>query len=338
MTDTEFKRLLSSPEKFSGGYLFYGDEELVKTRYAALCAEAVCGADSFSAVVLEGADTSPAQLEGALSAVPMMTERGFVHLRAAPVSQWKDKVLEDYLGVFRRAAEYEQNVYVVSVLPGEADFGTPEKNRPSALYKKLTESLTPVVFAPKGGAQLTRWVERHFLSAGLNPEYGAADALIEYSGRDMFTLSGECEKLIAYAKAHNSPEVTSAMVAEVASPDLSEEAFALANAVLEGDRPRALEALGAAKRRREEPIAVLASVSRVMSDMLAVAVYAEAGLGAKEIAGKLKMHEYKAKLYLRSAGKNTDALAASLRRCLEADTALKSTNLGYIAIERLICG
>lgn len=67
--------------------------------------------------------------------------------------------------------------------------------------------------------------------------------------------------------------------------------MALANAVLEGDRPRALEALGAAKRRREEPIAVLASVSRVMSDMLAVAVYAEAGLGAKEIAGKLKMHD-----------------------------------------------
>lgn len=338
MTDSDFKRLLNSPEKLSGGYLFYGEEDLVKARYAASCAEAVCGGDTFSAVILDGAETTPARLEGALCAVPMMTDRSFVHLKNAPIAQWKDKILEDYLGIFERAKEYTQTVYIISVPPGEADFGNPEKNRPSALFRKLAENLTPVSFGQKGGAQLTRWVERHFLTAGLNVEYGAADALIEYSGRDMFTLTGECEKLIAYAKAHGSPEVTSAMVAEVASPDLSEEAFELANAVLEGDRLRALEALGSAKRRREEPIAVLASVSRVMSDMLAVAIYAESGLGAKEIASKLKMHEYKATLYLRAAGKNVDALAESLRRCLEADIALKSTTLGYIAIERLICG
>lgn len=338
MTDTEFKKLLSVPEKLSGGYLFYGDEELVKSRYTASAQNAVVGDDPFAAIILDGAETSPGKLEGALSAVPMMSERSFVHLRAAPVSQWKDAILEDYLGIFARAKDYTQTVYIISVPPGEADFGNPEKNRPSALFKKLTENLTPVSFGQKGGAQLTRWVERHFLAAGLNVEYGTADTLIEYSGQDMFTLSGECDKLIAYAKAHGSSEVTSAMVMEVASPDLSEEAFELSNAILAGDRPRALEALANAKRRREEPIAVLASVSRVMSDMLAVAIYAEAGLTQKEIAVRLKMHEYKTGLYLRAAGKNTEALAASLRRCLEADIALKSSTIGYIAIERLICG
>lgn len=338
MTDTEFKRLLSDPGKLSGGYLFYGDEELVKARYAASLAEAVCGGDPFSTVVLDGAEATPARLEASLCAVPMMTERSFVHLKNAPVSQWKDSVLQDYLDTFARAKEYTQTVYVISVAPDEVDFGNPEKNRPTPIYKKLTESLTPVSFGQKGGAQLTRWVERHFLAEGLNVEYGAADTLIEYSGRDMFTLSGECEKLVAYAKYHGAGEITSAMVMKVASPDLSEEAFELTNAVLEGDKPRALNALCAAKLRREEPVAVLASVSRIMSDMLAVAVYAEAGFGEKEIASRLKIHEYKAKLYLRAAGKNTEALCASLKRCLEADVALKSTGLGYIAIERLICG
>ena len=336
MTDTEFKRLLADPARLCGGYLFYGDEELVKARYAASFADAVC--DEFSRITLDGMDTTPEGLEDALSAMPMMSDRNFVHLRSAKMGSWKEGVLEEYLAVFERAKSYTQTVYVVTVEADEVDFGTPEKNRATAIYKKLTEHLTPVEFAKKGGAQLRRWIERHFLTAGLTPDYDAAETLIAISGQDMFTLTGECAKIAAYAKAHGSASVTAEMIREVASADLSEEAFELANAVLAGDKPRALKALSGAKMRREEPIAVLASVSRTMSDMLAVAIYAAEGFSAKEISQKLKMHEYKTGLYLKAAGTNVERLTKQLTRCLDADVALKSTTLGYIAIERLICG
>ena len=336
MTDTEFKRLLADPAKLRGGYLFWGDEELVKARYAASCGEAVC--DEFSRVTLDGIETTPEALDDALSSMPMMSDVNFVYLRSAKVGSWKDKVLDAYLDVFERAKAYAETVFIVSVDGDEADFGTPSKNKPSALYKKLAEVLTPVEFAKKGGAQLRRWVERHFLAAGLTPDYDAAETLIAIAGQDMFTLTGECAKITAYAKAHGASSVTADMIRETASPDLSEEAFELANAVLAGDKPRALEALAGSKLRREEPIAVLASVSRTMSDMLAVAILASEGMSASEIAKKLKMHEYKTGLYLKSAGTDTERLKRRLKRCLEADVALKSTNLGYIAIERLICG
>ena len=40
MTDSEFKRILSNPDKLSGPYLFFGEEELIKSRYAEMLAAA----------------------------------------------------------------------------------------------------------------------------------------------------------------------------------------------------------------------------------------------------------------------------------------------------------
>ena len=337
MTDSEFKRILSNPDKLSGPYLFFGEEELIKSRYAEMLAAAVCGEDTFSRTVLDGDSTSPGELEAAVAAFPMMSERNFVHLRAAPVSSWKDAQLSEYIAVFGRAKDYPQTVLLVTA-DASADFGNVARNKPNTLYKKLSAVLETVQFDRKGGAQLRRWVERHFTAAGVPFGYNTADALISRSGSDMFVLSGECEKLIAYSKSHGECEITPETVDFVACPDLSEEAFALSNAILSGDRAAALDALSKAKNRREEPIALLYSVSKVMSDMLSVATYASAGMTRQEISKKLKMHEYKTGLYMRAAGNDTAKLERSINRCLEADLAMKSSTLGYIALERLICG
>lgn len=337
MTDTEFKRLLADSDKLSGGFLFCGEEEFIKSRYAETLAAAVVGEDTFSRTVIDGAETTPGEVEAALCTASMFGGRRFVHIRRAAVGAWKDAVLAEYLDIFARAKDDGDLCFVVSVAWGEADMGNLEKNRPSALYKKLTEHLVPVYFGKKGGAQLRKWIERHFLTEGLSVEYGAADTLVEICGQDMFTLSAECAKLVAYAKANGAVTVTSDTVRAVAAAVLTEEAFELSNAILAGDKARALHALYGAKSRREEPIAVMATVSRTIADMLATAVYSRAGLSVGEVAKRLKIHEYKVTLYLRAAPSDLTKLEETLRRCLEADRQLKSSTLGYAAIERLIC-
>lgn len=337
MTDTEFKRLLSDSDKLSGGFLFCGEEEFVKSRYTDQLAAAVVGDDTFAVTVIDGSETTPGEVEAALCTASMFGGRRFVHISRAPVGSWKDALLAEYLSAFERAKDDAGLCFVVSVAWDDADMGNLAKNRPSVLYKKLTEQLVPVYFGKKGGAQLRKWIERHFLAEGLSVEYGAADTLVELCGQDMFTLSSECAKLVAYAKANGEGTLTSDTVRAVASVTLTEEAFELSNAILAGDKARALHALYGAKSRREEPIAVMATVSRTIADMLASAVYARSGLSVGEIAKRLKLHEYKVTLYLRAAPSDTAKLEATLRRCLEADRQLKSTTLGYAAIERLIC-
>ena len=175
MTDSEFKRILSNPDKLSGPYLFFGEEELIKSRYAEMLAAAVCGEDTFSRTVLDGDSTSPGELEAAVAAFPMMSERNFVHLRAAPVSSWKDAQLSEYIAVFGRAKDYPQTVLLVTA-DASADFGNVARNKPNTLYKKLSAVLETVQFDRKGGAQLRRWVERHFTAAGVPFGYNTADA------------------------------------------------------------------------------------------------------------------------------------------------------------------
>ncbi len=337
MTDTEFKLLLADGDKLSGGFLFCGEEEFMKSRYTDQLAAAVVGDDTFAVTVIDGAETTPGEAEAALCTASMFSARRFVHIRRAAVGSWKDALLAEYLAIFERAKGDGDLCFVVSVAWGDADMGNLEKNRPSTLFKKLTEHLVPVYFGKKGGAQLRKWIERHFLAEGLSVEYGAADTLVEICGQDMFTLSSECAKLVAYAKANGEGMVTSDMVREVASATLTQEAFELSNAILAGDKARALHALYGAKIRREEPIAVMATVSRTIADMLAAAVYSRAGLSVGETAKRLKLHEYKVTLYLRAAPADLTKLEETLRRCLEADRQLKSTTLGYAAIERLIC-
>ena len=350
MTHREFKRLLAAPEKLSGGFLFFGEEDFVKTRYADELMKAVVGDDPFVTNVIEGTDTSPDEVGDALVSMSMFGARRFVRVDHADVGRWKKKkkksdgeddggdgLLDEYLAVFASVKDDDSLVYCIIVNSGEADFGDVAKNKPSALYKKLTEYLTPVYFGSAGGTELSKWVERHILAASLRAEYGAADALVSICGQDLFTLKSECEKLVAYAKAHGADTVTADMVRFVASPNIIEEAFELSNAIITGDRKKALHALYGAKLRREEPIAVMGGISKTVADMLAAAVYAKNGVPVGEIAKRLKIHEYRATLYLRATGSDVERVEATLRKCLAADRQLKSTTHDFTPIERLIC-
>ena len=167
--------------------------------------------------------------------------------------------------------------------------------------------------------------------------FDAPEAMLLRCGRDMHILHGECEKLSAYALSHGLP-VTPEMVEDVCCRTEDEDAFALANAVLAGNRRGALEALRRYRDRKEEPVTVSASLGRVLTDMLHVSMLQGDGLQKKEIAAALKMHEYKCSLYMQAvSGVESARLRAAVERCLETDRLLKSTDLKYIAVERLIC-
>ena len=127
-------------------------------------------------------------------------------------------------------------------------------------------------------------------------------------------------------------------VVRVCCPVIETDAFALANAILDGKYEEALSALSVMKFRRVDPIIVLSEISRVICDLVAVKALAEEGLPQSEIAQTLKMNEYKARLYVGGvSGKSMARLKRALALCAEADRALKLSPQGYLSIEKLIC-
>ena len=92
---------------------------------------------------------------------------------------------------------------------------------------------------------------------------------------------------------------------------------------------------------REEPILILGQISRAVSDLYAAAAFSSDGRDVSDFASAMKIHAYRAGLYVRAVGKNPPSrYADALDLCLEADRRMKSGlggSGGYAPLERLIC-
>ncbi|MCQ2424015.1 MAG: DNA polymerase III subunit delta [Clostridia bacterium] len=337
MTEQELRDAIRRGPR--GAYVFAGEELYTMAHEAENLRRAVLGEDAelamFNRITLEGA-ISPAELEGALRTMPMAAMSVLVEWRDAPVDTWKGDDAAGFLKILSSPDDYPQAVLLVLAPADVFDTGTAK--RPSSMMTKLAKACPVVNFQKQSADRLAKWVVRHLDAEGLAAETGAPAALVSIAGRDMYNLSTEIDKLTAYVKAAGRGAVTAADVAAAASSSPEEDDFALANAVVSGDRRAALAALYFHKLRREEPIVLLASVSRVVCDLLMVARLREAGLHESEIAAETKLHSYKVSLYCQAvASISADRLLSCAERCRKADRQMKTGSTGYAVLERLIC-
>lgn len=112
---------------------------------------------------------------------------------------------------------------------------TPDKRR--AFYKFLMKNAVVVTAEAMTEARLLAWLRGYLKKKGKLLEEDAARKLMEISGRDMFALKGEADKLAVLP----GPAVTCAMVEENASRSSEYNVFLLHDHMLAG---RVKEALG----------------------------------------------------------------------------------------------
>ena len=338
MKEDVFRKQLK--KGLSGGYLFYGDEDYLKAHALRAAREAVCDDPAFgffNDVRLDALDYSPSALMDALMPPPMMGEQKIVSVTGLSISSMRASEVDDLCEVLAALPDYDYNVLIVSVPAGEIEEGTAKK--PSSVLQKLSKHLTPVSFEPISGARLAAWVGKHFAAHGVVAAPDVCSYLIEYSGKSMYALSFETEKLSYYVLQNGRDTVTREDVKNVAIGAIDTDAFALANAVLDGRSADALAALSVMKFRRVDPIIILSEVSRVVCDLMAVKTLQEQGMPQGEIARSLKMNEYKTRIYANgAASKSRERLTRALTLCADADLALKLSPQGYMAIENWICG
>lgn len=338
LTDVEYRRSLEQPAQ---GYLFFGDEDYLKLHAVESARQRISPDPSFSAfneVKLDALDYTAARLLDALTPLPMMQERKLVLLSGLNLAAMRAADVERFCETLEMLAEHPHNCLIVTVPCEGLDVGYLPK-RPSALFTRIAAVLTPVRFDRVPPARLTAWVIKHFTHGGVAASPAVASFLIDYCGRDMFTLSAEAQKLCCYVLANGRTEVTEADVREVACAGLEYDAFAFGNAIMEGRRADALAALAILRHRRTDPILLLGEIIRVWSDMLSVSLLSAEGLRVEEIAAATKLHSFKVGLYQKAcASVDQTRLRRAISLCTEADAELKRSPQGYAAIERLVCG
>lgn len=337
ITDEDYRKGLANAT--GNAFLFFGSEDYLKAAAVRATREALCPDPSmafFNDIIIDATDYSDEKLLDTMAAPPMMTDARLIVLRGFDFTAIRQGELDGLLDTVALVKEYDYNCIIIEVAADLIDEGYLPK-KPSAMLKKIAKVLTPVRFEAPTGARLARWVSKHFAHHGVSAEPAICTAFVEYAGNTMFVLANEVEKLAAYVRSHSRSTVTAEDIRTVTVPATLPDAFALSNAILEGNGEAALSALAVMKFERVEPTVILGEISRTFADMQSARVLFDAGKNVTEVAAVLKLHEYKTRLISKALAKTSPArLSRVIALAAETDQALKRSSGDYALIETLI--
>lgn len=170
----------------------------------------------------------------------------------------------------------------------------------------------------------TAWVAGEFKRLGLEVDADAARALVEIVGDDVLVLSGEIEKIAAWA---GDRPVGVREIEALAVPAREVEAWAVTDAWGSRDLTAAMAACEASLEQKE-PFAIAVSLASHVARVRAAQLLADEGLQTKEVAKRLGLRsEYPARKALgHSENYSREELDAAIVRLAELDAAIKGAS------------
>lgn len=345
ITGADFRRQQKRPA--SGAYLFFGEEEYTKrhcleTLRAQLCPDKQTAV--FNHIRLSGADAdfTFSALTDAYAALPFFGGDKLTEVHDISFSALREGEIKDLLAVLQGLCTYGgdgsdvRNVLVIYCLPDELEGGQP--NRPTALLKKLSQTVQAVRFDRESSAHLMSWAGRHFTAAGILASPEICRSLIDRCGHSMFTIDNEIQKLSCYLHQNGRDRVTEADLETVSPRSAEIGAFDFANALMNCDPDGAYTVYADMKNRRERPELILGTVISTYDTLYRMKTAAECNRTPQEIAALFKLNETRVKIYLRACRNfSLSFLTRAVRACHDADIKIKTSALEpYAVIETLL--
>jgi DNA polymerase-3 subunit delta len=198
-----------------------------------------------------------------------------------------------------------------------------EALRSDALVKVVAKAGQVLTFDAPKTRDLPGWVRAQFETRGASVDRDGAQALVEIVGDDLNALATEADKIATWA---GGTPVERGDVEALATPAREAAAWALTDAWGERDLPALLAACEAELERRD-PFSVSVRLAAHVGLVRAVQLLAAEGLRTREIAGRLKVHEFRIRKALGHADRYTsDELDAAVVRLAELDAAIKGAS------------
>lgn len=301
-----------------GVYLLYGEEPYLVDAYARQIARTIAPdpADVFNFQQLDGEETTPEQLAQAVIALPMLADRLCVVVRDMDLGAYSDKIVA-----------LLQELPDSTVLVFRQVNRQPDRRKKSwqAVLKQVDAAGLAVSFARRSPAQLQKILITGAKHRGCQLDAAGAALLTEQAGDDLYLLSGELDKLAALAV---DGVITQEQIRQAGTKNLEVRVFQLSRSILAGKSDEVYALLHQLAAQREEPLAILGTLSTAYADLYRAKVAAQSGVSVGELAADFP--SYKGKEFrLQNAARDCRRLELSaLRRALDilaqADTALKT--------------
>jgi DNA polymerase-3 subunit delta len=180
------------------------------------------------------------------------------------------------------------------------------------------------------------WVRSEFTRLGVETEDDAARRLVEIVGDDVSLLAAEVEKLASWSAGE---PVSVTAVEELAVPAHATAAWALTDAWGGRDLARVLAACERDLERDEDAFVIAMRLAGQVELVRSAQALAGEGLGVREIAKRVRRHEFRVRKALAHAENYaSDELDAAVVRLAALDAALKGASrlTGELELERAL--
>jgi DNA polymerase III subunit delta len=183
--------------------------------------------------------------------------------------------------------------------------------------------------------KLPDWVGEQFERLGATADREACEALVELVGENLEELASEAEKLATWA---GGEPIGARDVELLAIPGRDIAPWALSDAFGARDTAAMLTACES-ELERKEPFVLAARLASHVALIRAAERLANEGLGSREVARRLDVHEFRARKALaQTESHSPDELDAALVRLADLDAALKGASRvsGELELERAL--
>ena len=282
--------------------LFYGAEDyLMNWAAESIISEYVDEASrDLDVIRLEGDQTTASDIMAAARAYSMFSDKRVV-------------VVRNYLPLYRKTADAAEDELLsfVSSPQDQSIVIFMLESRVSgdltAYGKKLAKACGAYEFARLERADLKAFITKRVHNAGKMIARRELDHMIDVSGYynrgsayDLSQLDRDVDKIV---RACEGDDISAALIEEILIGDSDRFVFGLVDALMAGDRGKALEIAEAIIREEDGAMAVLALLTKQFEIMYDALELSDMGCSISQMAKKTGVNEYRFKRAFNAAGK-----------------------------------
>lgn len=293
--------------------LFEGEEEQLKQEALSLLRSTLlpAGMEALNETVLENPETD--RLIADAETQPFMSDRRIVIVRDFPALSGRAEADDKLIAWLPSVPETTVLLFYCT--------GKPDGRK--KLYNTVKKLGGVVTFAPLRGSDLVRFVTGAFKEAGKECDERTAEYLIFTVGDDAGILRTEIAKLSSYAG--NRSSVLSSDVSALATPSTECTVFQMVDAVVTGQKSRALTLLRNQLLNGADRISILAMLLRQYRLLQHIKIMQYEKRGGDFIRSALGVPSFAVEQYLRQASGYTGGqIKKAVSICFDAEYAVKS--------------
>ncbi len=311
-------------ETYKPVYLLYGDEAYLRLQYKNKLRDALTASDdTMNYSYFQGKDVNVAEVIDLSETMPFLADKRVIILENTGLVKDGNDMLSDYVnnGI--------PDTSVIILVEQAVDKRT-------KLYKAIDKNGRCVNFDVQNDDTLKKWILGRLKREGRQVTAHTLDVFLETVGTDMFTISAELEKLIAYTMGRNV--IDEKDIEEVCCVRLQNRIFEMIGLMSLKKSDEVIRMYHELLAMKESPYGILALIVRQFDNMLKIGDMMERGMSPKAIAPIVGLSPYVVGKYIPQVKNYTyKEMRDILEACAETDHNVKRGDMGAeLGVELLI--